>query len=167
MLKSGTYCFINLEGNKMLKKNIKSINGVYFGKSKVKGTPFIRILCKDEDGENCNWTGWLTSKNAENVKDMLAHFNLNGKIEEVIESSDEDRPSFFSVPSEEVLIEEKEYDGKTYRSIQGLASDKRLPEDNISKDEIKEAWKKFDFQAKDINELKVSDKTLKEDNLPF
>lgn len=155
----------------MLTLKLRSINGVYFGKSKVKQTPFIRLLCKGSDGINCSWTGWITEKNTENVKDMLSHFKLNGTIEQVIESSPDDRLSFFSVPSEDVLIEENEYEGKTYRQIQGMASDRRELKDEATKDEIKEAWKKFDFQAKDITELDVSqqseNKNSKNDDLPF
>ena len=152
----------------MLKKKIKSINGIYFGKSKVKKTPFIRILCRDEDSKNCSWTGWLTTNNSDNIKDMLSHFKLNGDIQDVIEAKTEDRPSFFSIPSEEVLIEEEEYQGKTYRSIQGLVSDRKMLDDEITKDEVKELWNKFSFTAKDITELQAQkpDKNPKED-LPF
>ena len=151
----------------MKKTKLKGVNGVYFGKSLKKQTPFIRILCRDEDSNNCSWTGWLTTKNADNIKDMLSHFKLNGTIEQVIEASPEDRPSFFSVPSDEVLIEENQgNDGKTYRSIQGMAADRKPLGDDISKDEIKEAWKKFDFTAKDITALDTSGSKAEEE-IPF
>ena len=151
----------------MLTSKLKSINGVYFGKSKLKKTPYIRILCKDAEARSCSWTGWLTTDNAENVKDMLSHFKINGSIEEVISASPSDRISFFSLPSEEVFIEESEYNGKTYRQIQCMAKDKKELEDGMTKDEVREAWKKFDFQAQDITELNTQDQVDDDDDPPF
>ena len=135
----------------MIKVKIKSVNSVVFGKSSEKQTPYIKLLCTDENGEYCQYTGWKTTNNLENLKIMLAKFGLEHPLTDIIELDDSrERATFFKAPKDEVLIEETEYNGKVYRNITGMQ--KEPIADSINKEESKSIWQDLTFQAVDITQ---------------
>lgn len=132
--------------------NIKSINGVFFNKVKKTGMPYITILCKDENSNNCSFTGFLTSKSEdrERLVHNLATFGMSGSMEDIITADPNERPTYFSVPSKKVLIKEVHGAGdKVYRNIIGFEGDE-IPNPEMDKNESLSLWSKFDFKVSNV-----------------
>ncbi len=130
---------------------IKSINKVIVGKSSQKGTPYIKLLCKTEDGENCSWTGWKTEKAAAMLRDNLAVFKFNGSIQEVVEAADEDKVSFFKSPTIPALVETEVYTNREGEQVEqlvikGFEGVGYTPK--YSREEVIASWKGFDNVTK-------------------
>ena len=135
----------------MKKSKITELNRVISGKTPIKGTVYIKLLCKDENGENCNATVWITENNIRNIKTMFSHFKLEIPFEDFASLSDADKLLALKTPDDEMLIEEKSYTSKNgtsgvERNIIGSVKDRKSIETNVSSDEVKQLLLKLIFQ---------------------
>ncbi len=127
---------------------LKSVNAVYFGRSSKKGTPYIRVLCVDETGQDCSWTGWLTENTEESIRETLSAFKFSGSIKELIDINDEkERAEHLRPPNTDVHISEDEYNKKVYRKIESIEGLSNSPQ-KFPKDELKNDWNNFDTKTK-------------------
>ncbi len=133
---------------------VQKVNAVLFGKSDKKGTPFIKLLCTDSEGNNLSWTGWYTARNEQYLRADLASFKFDGEISEIMREEDSSkRATFFGAPSQDVLVEEEEYEDKegntkTVRKIASVNNPKtKISDGEVTKD-VEDAWGKFDKKTK-------------------
>lgn len=130
--------YVNEAGTFMAK--VKMPGNGWFGESGKKKTPFIRIplLITEgtQKGREIVWKGYITRDAiAGTVKRLAKAFGWDGDLNKLTFGHDDEDDNVFLNKPCQVVVEEEEYEGKTYfraKWINALDNDAGLSKDRVS-----------------------------------
>lgn len=119
---------------------VKMPGNGWFGESGKKKTPFIRIplLITDgpQKGREIVWKGYITQGAvAGTVKRLAKAFGWDGDLNKLTHGHDDEDDNVFLNKACQVVVEEEEYEGKTYfraRWLNAIENDAGLPKDRVA-----------------------------------
>ena len=138
-----------------MKGKVVGISGAWLGVSPKKETPFVKLQCKMESGEDLYHTMWLTEKTQDRTFDQLVMYGFIGdtisKVDELGGGDTAAAALFVKREPIDVIIVNEEYTDKNgelkevtkIECIVGMGFEQKL------QDKDKPRFKKFDLMFRD------------------